>query len=109
VEQDFFTGFPVTLSGKPCYLSAFALPLDAGAGRLRMTVMAEDRAGNRTYAGLPALIRKKKFRSDRIQVSRKFLVSSTSTNSSVRRTRSRSLPSAKIPRGKNSGKGPSCA
>jgi murein DD-endopeptidase MepM/ murein hydrolase activator NlpD len=73
VEQDFFTGFPVTLSGKPCYLSAFALPLDAGAGRLRMTVMAEDRAGNRTYAGLPALIRKKKFRSDRIQVSRKFL------------------------------------
>jgi murein DD-endopeptidase MepM/ murein hydrolase activator NlpD len=73
VEQDFFTGFPVTLSGKSCYLSAFALPLDADLKKVRMTVMAEDRAGNRTYAGLPALIRKKKFRSDKVQISQKFL------------------------------------
>jgi murein DD-endopeptidase MepM/ murein hydrolase activator NlpD len=73
VEQDFFTGFPVTLSGKSCYLSAFALPLDADPKKVRMTVMAEDRAGNRTYAGLPALIRKKKFRSDKVQISQKFL------------------------------------
>ncbi len=73
VGEDFFTGFPIAVSGKPCYLSVFALPLDAGKKTIKMAVMAEDKAGNRTYAGLPALIRNKKFRSDRVTISQNFL------------------------------------
>ena len=73
VGEDFYTGFPITVSGKSCYLSVYALPLDAGRKTIRMAVMAEDRAGNRTYAGLPVFIRIKKFRSDRVTISQSFL------------------------------------
>ncbi|HOD34621.1 MAG TPA: M23 family metallopeptidase [Syntrophales bacterium] len=73
VGEDFFSSFPLTVSGKSCYLSVYALPLDAHDKKTRMAVMAEDRAGNRTYAGLPAFIRNKKFRSDRITISQGFL------------------------------------
>ncbi len=73
IEENFFKGFPVTLAGKPCYLSAFALPLDADKGKIRMTLTAEDRAGNRITTGLPAFIRKKKFRSDKVNLGQNFL------------------------------------
>lgn len=73
VGEDFFTGFPITVSGKSCYLSLYALPLDAHGKTTLLAVMAEDKAGNRTYAGLPAFIRNKKFRSDRITISQTFL------------------------------------
>ena len=73
VGENFFTGFPITVSGKPCWISVYALPLDAGKKTTRMAVMAEDRAGNRVYAGLSAFIRQKKFRSDRLTISQNFL------------------------------------
>ena len=73
VGEDFFTGFPITVSGKSCYLSVYALPLDAGKKTTRIAVMAEDKAGNRAYAGLPAFIRDKKFRSDKVTLSQNFL------------------------------------
>ena len=73
VGDVFFGGYPVTVSGKPCYLSFYALPLNAHQKTIRMAVMAEDKAGNRTHAGLPALVRNKKFRSDRLTISQGFL------------------------------------
>ena len=69
----FYPGHPVTLSGKSSYVAFFALPLEAVKGAPQLRIMARDRAGNETVSAVPALILKRKFRSDKMQLSENFL------------------------------------
>ena len=68
-----YPGYPVTISGKPGYVAYFALPMDASAGTPQIRLMARDQAGNETLIGIPTLIMKRKFRSDKMPLSDAFL------------------------------------
>jgi murein DD-endopeptidase MepM/ murein hydrolase activator NlpD len=69
----FYPGHPVTLAGKPGYVAFFALPLDATPGNPQIRILARDQAGNETVSGIPALIKKRKFRSDTMVLTDAFL------------------------------------
>lgn len=69
----FYPAYPATLSGKPGYAAYFALPLDASPGVPQIRILARDQAGNETASGIPALILKRKFRSDTMNLSKSFL------------------------------------
>ncbi|HUH65246.1 MAG TPA: M23 family metallopeptidase, partial [Syntrophales bacterium] len=51
----------------------FSIPADSKQGRTSIKVTARDQGGNETTASLPCLIRKKKFRSDKMTLSDSFL------------------------------------
>jgi murein DD-endopeptidase MepM/ murein hydrolase activator NlpD len=69
----FYPAYPVTLAGKPGYAAYFALPLDALPGSPQIRILARDQAGNETASGIPALIQKRKFRSDKMVLTESFL------------------------------------
>ncbi|MCE5266205.1 MAG: M23 family metallopeptidase [Deltaproteobacteria bacterium] len=69
----FYPAYPVTLAGTAGYAAYFALPLDAVAGTPQIRITAQDRAGNETAIGIPALIQKRKFRSDKMVLTESFL------------------------------------
>jgi murein DD-endopeptidase MepM/ murein hydrolase activator NlpD len=69
----FYPAYPVTLSGKPGYAAYFALPLEASSGVPPIRILARDQAGNETASGVPALIQKRKFRSDTMLLTEGFL------------------------------------
>ena len=69
----FYPGHPVTLAGKPGYVTYFALPLDATPGTPQIRILARDQAGNETVSGIPALIKKRKFRTDTMTLTDAFL------------------------------------
>jgi murein DD-endopeptidase MepM/ murein hydrolase activator NlpD len=73
VNNNFFTGYPATISGKPSFISFFAFPVGASKGGVNIKVMAKDEAGNETSVNLPYLIMAKKFRSDKMMLSESFL------------------------------------
>jgi murein DD-endopeptidase MepM/ murein hydrolase activator NlpD len=68
----FYPGTPVTMGGKPTYAAYFALPMDA-LQDIKIALFARDQAGNETLNGIPALILKKKFRSDSMTLTDAFL------------------------------------
>jgi murein DD-endopeptidase MepM/ murein hydrolase activator NlpD len=69
----FYPGYPVTLAEKPGYVAYFALPLDATSGSPQIRILARDRSGNETLSGIPALIKKRKFRTDTMTLTDAFL------------------------------------
>lgn len=72
--NDYFTpGFGVSTNDKIHYVVYFPLPMDAGKKSTRITIFARDEAGNETKIALPFMIREKKFRSDRMNLSDNFL------------------------------------
>lgn len=73
VENHFFPGYPITLFGKSCIITYFALPIHAKNGQTNIRVIATDHAGNESSSNLSCLIRDKKFRSDRMDLSESFL------------------------------------
>jgi len=73
VDKIFFQGYPALISGKPCFISYFPLPVDAKQGKNNIKVMARDEGGNETYINLPCQIKSKKFRSDKMALSDNFL------------------------------------
>ena len=73
VGDQFYPGYPVTLAGKPGYVVYFPLPLDASPGVPQIRILAQDHAGNETVNGIPNLIKKRKFRSDKMVLSDGFL------------------------------------
>lgn len=73
VGDQFYPGYPVTLAGKPGYVVYFPLPLDASPGVPQIRILAQDHAGNETVNGIPTLIMKRKFRSDKMVLSDGFL------------------------------------
>jgi murein DD-endopeptidase MepM/ murein hydrolase activator NlpD len=73
VENIVFPGYSTTISGKPCFISFFALPIGASHGGMNIKVQAKDEAGNETSINLPSLIKTKKFRSDKMSLTDSFL------------------------------------
>jgi murein DD-endopeptidase MepM/ murein hydrolase activator NlpD len=73
VGEILFPAYPVTLSGKSAYVAYFALPLEAAQGKPQIRIIARDRAGNEAISAVPALILKRKFRSDKMVLSDNFL------------------------------------
>lgn len=71
--DEFYPGHPVTLSGRAGYVAFFALPMEALKDSPALRILARDRAGNETVSAIPALILKRKFRSDRMVLSDNFL------------------------------------
>ena len=69
----FFRGYPFAIQGKPCHIVYFAVPSSAGKGDLKILITARDRAGNESSALLPHLVREKKFKADKITISRAFI------------------------------------
>jgi murein DD-endopeptidase MepM/ murein hydrolase activator NlpD len=69
----FYPAYPVTLGGKSGYAAYFALPPEATSGVPRIRILARDQAGNETASGIPALIQKRKFRSDKMLLTDSFL------------------------------------
>lgn len=73
VDNTLFPGYSTLFSGKPGFVSYFALPAGARHGAIQIKVLAKDEAGNETTVNLPCLIRVKKFRSDKMALSESFL------------------------------------
>lgn len=72
--NDYFTpAQPALIDNKPHYVAYFALPMDAGKNTTRIMVSARDEAGNETKISLPFVIKEKKFRSDKMNLSDNFL------------------------------------
>jgi murein DD-endopeptidase MepM/ murein hydrolase activator NlpD len=73
VENHFSPGYATLISDKPCLISYFSIPADARHGGTVIKVIARDQAGNESSVALQTLIRKKKFRSDKMTLSENFL------------------------------------
>ncbi|MDI6777439.1 MAG: M23 family metallopeptidase [Syntrophales bacterium] len=73
VENHFSPGYPITLFGKSCIITYFALPIHARNGQINIRIVAKDHAGNESSSSLPCLIRDKKFRRDKMNLSESFL------------------------------------
>lgn len=73
VNNNFSPGYPAILAGKPAVIAYFGLPLDAGEKGAAIRLIARDGGENETSHSLPALIRKKKFRSDKMNLTDNFL------------------------------------
>lgn len=73
VDQLFFKAYPITLSGKPGFVSYFAMPMDAGSRPVNIRIVARDQGGNEASMPLPYLLMKETFRSDTMATSESFL------------------------------------
>lgn len=71
----FYPAYKTTISGKEAYVAYFALPDETppGGGTWQIAALAVDNAGNETQNTIPALIKKKKFHSDKIILTDDFL------------------------------------
>jgi murein DD-endopeptidase MepM/ murein hydrolase activator NlpD len=77
VGERFFAGYPLAEGPapqglQPAYAAYFALPMDL-TKETKIALVAQDQAGNETLSGLPTLILKKKYRSDKMLLSDTFL------------------------------------
>jgi murein DD-endopeptidase MepM/ murein hydrolase activator NlpD len=73
VDDRYFPAYLTAISGKPFYIAYFSLPIEARQGTTRIKVAARDQAGNESTLALPHLIKKKKFRADKMNLSNQFL------------------------------------
>jgi murein DD-endopeptidase MepM/ murein hydrolase activator NlpD len=73
VGDRFFQGYPYAIQGKPCHIAYFAIPAGAAKGGLKILITARDKAGNESSVVLPHLVREKKFKEDKINLTRAFL------------------------------------
>jgi len=73
VNGTFIQGYPATIAGKPALIVYFGVPPDTKKEGLGIRAIARDSGGNETSLALPALIRKKKFRSDKMNLTDNFL------------------------------------
>jgi hypothetical protein len=73
VGNVFFPAYPTNISGKPCYIAYFALPIDVTPGGGHIKIVARDQGGNEAISSVPRLLLKKKFRNDKMALSENFL------------------------------------
>jgi|LSQX01.2.fsa_nt_gb murein DD-endopeptidase MepM/ murein hydrolase activator NlpD len=73
VNETFFKAYPITVSGKPCYVCYFAIPLDTGNGEPHIRAYVKDPGQNETSANINFILKKKVFRSDKVNLSDNFL------------------------------------
>jgi len=72
--NDYFTpGYPVRSGNKTSYVTYFAVPMDAEKSKTSIMIFARDDAGNETKMTLPCVIKKKKFRTDKMNLSDDFM------------------------------------
>jgi len=63
----------ILIDNKPSYITYFALPMDANKTTTRIMIFARDEAGNETTMSIPCVIKEKKFRADKMNLSENFL------------------------------------
>ncbi|MBW2599775.1 MAG: M23 family metallopeptidase [Deltaproteobacteria bacterium] len=74
VDNAFFPSYPAIASDAVHRVSYFAIPIMEAAGKsLKISILAEDDAGNSSLSPVSFHIRNKKFRSDRMNISQRFL------------------------------------
>ncbi len=72
--NDYFTpGYNILVDNKPLSVAYFAIPFDASKTKTAIKVFARDGAGNEASVALPCLIKEKKFRADKMNLSETFL------------------------------------
>jgi murein DD-endopeptidase MepM/ murein hydrolase activator NlpD len=72
--NDYFTpGYTILVDNKPTSLAYFAIPIDATKTKTAIKVFARDAAGNETSMAISCLIKEKKFRADKMNLSETFL------------------------------------
>ncbi|MFH1148398.1 MAG: M23 family metallopeptidase [Pseudomonadota bacterium] len=72
VGKRFYRGYPKPNGPKGTYMAYFAMPLEASED-FKLMLTAKDQSGNTAWSGVPNLIKYKKFRSDKIELSQNFL------------------------------------
>lgn len=73
VNDCFTPGYTAMIDNKPTSLVYFALPMDATKTKTGIKVYIRDIAGNDSIVAIPCLIKEKKFRSDKMNLSESFL------------------------------------
>lgn len=73
VNETFFRAYPVTVSGKPCYLSYFAIPMNANNRPPVIRAFIKDFGNNEASSGIPFILKKKRFRHDKLNINDGFL------------------------------------
>jgi murein DD-endopeptidase MepM/ murein hydrolase activator NlpD len=63
----------ILIENKPSYITYFASPMNANKKTTRIMVHARDEAGNETNMAIPCVIKEKKFRSDKMNLTENFL------------------------------------
>lgn len=72
--NDYFTpGHAALIDNKPSYVIYFSVPLDADKTGTKIMIFARDDAGNETNIAFPCVIKIKKFRHDKMNLSESFL------------------------------------
>jgi murein DD-endopeptidase MepM/ murein hydrolase activator NlpD len=73
VDDHFFAGHTIVINGRPTSVTYFALPQDAANTKTKITIFARDDAGNEARSSMPYIIKAKKFRADKVNLSDAFL------------------------------------
>lgn len=73
VNDYFSPGNTIMVDNKPTSLAYFAIPLDATKTKTTFRIFARDYAGNESLVTIPCLIKEKKFRADKMNLSDTFL------------------------------------
>ena len=72
--NDYFTpGYTILQNNIATSVTYFALPIDASKTKTVITILARDDAGNETKIAFPCVIKAKKFRHDKMNLSESFL------------------------------------
>ncbi|MCX5849192.1 MAG: M23 family metallopeptidase [Deltaproteobacteria bacterium] len=73
VNDCFTPGHKTLIDNKASYVTYFAVPIDANKSKTRIMILARDNAGNETNLVFPCVIKEKKFRHDKMNLSENFL------------------------------------
>jgi len=73
VNQTFYRAYPLTVSGRPCHVCYFAIPMDASDQEPQVRAFVKDAGQNETSASVQFILKKKSFRSDKVGLSDNFL------------------------------------
>jgi murein DD-endopeptidase MepM/ murein hydrolase activator NlpD len=72
--NDYFTpGYTVMIDNKPTSVAYFAIPIDTTKAKTAIKVFVRDVAGNEATVGIPYVLKEKKFRADKMNLSETFL------------------------------------
>ncbi|KQC07293.1 MAG: hypothetical protein APR62_06610 [Smithella sp. SDB] len=73
VNDYFVPGYSTLIDNKVSYVICFAVPMDADKTKTKIIIFARDDAGNVTNLSFPYVIKTKKFRRDKMNLSESFL------------------------------------
>jgi len=73
INDQLFPAYPVAVKNKACQAVYFAMPITAAAQATPIKLYARDAGGNETTQAVPYVLLKKKFRSDKMNISASFL------------------------------------